>query len=745
MKAAVVTRSALIGACTLAVLACYPVERKRDESSQAALEQSAERPLLQVTRRPAPGIADPDPLQLEQLRSLGYSLDGGSGAYVQSESQYAGTARRGAKDPDTHSLSELDKRTRQNRSQRSNEALDYLFPANAPVPSRVDQTVASSADREESAPEPRDLVAARRDDAYRLRAAFRRHVVAKKPGDGNSSDGLRSLGYIGGGGGPAPKPPGYLSPAQRFTHQRHVIEGLHFQPGSGYWANTYVPGDPVLRWLESRLEKSDRDALQGFVSRPLVLDAAARQTQQPFDAPAEAALSVFMQADRRGLEAESRMLVQVGLQGAHRRGGLRPAMNVGIVLDLRGAVDATTLASMRALVDGFLEAKDLGDRFSLTVAGRPGGQLVAAEDFRHGPVSVAMSGLIDGNASSRVPGFDLLEAVRATASELQRNDDPTAPLGTSTVLIATSQPLGTHTEALAEAAHESAILGVPVSSVGIGDGIEVSELERIALAGQGNQRLMRSAADAESLVERELTALARVIARALRLNIRLAPGVKLVEVVGADRLDEAGSEQVREAERNVDRRLSRTLGIERDRGRDEDGIQIVIPAFYSGDAHAVLLDVVAAGPGPIAEVTVRYKDLVYLRNSVARAHLALGRGGDAPGPLERNVVKNFLAVQLADALKQAGRSLLEGDDDATLAAVRDFEALIESLRREVPGFANDTDLASDAQLLSEFAALLATNAIDAEQPRQHLADSLQLSGYFKTVPRSRDEIQTARR
>ena len=41
---------------------------------------------------------------------------------------------------------------------------------------------------------------------------------------------------------------------------------------------------------------------------------------------------------------------------------------------------------------------------------------------------------------------------------------------------------------------------------------------------------------------------------------------------------------------------------------------------------------------PIADVTVRYKDLVYLRNSVARANLTLGRDTDPPGPLERNVV-----------------------------------------------------------------------------------------------------------
>jgi hypothetical protein len=39
-------------------------------------------------------------------------------------------------------------------------------------------------------------------------------------------------------------------------------------------------------------------------------------------------------------------------------------------------------------------------------------------------------------------------------------------------------------------------------------------------------------------------------------------------------------------------------------------MQIVIPSFFTGDSHVILLDVVVAGPGPVADVTLRYKDLV---------------------------------------------------------------------------------------------------------------------------------------
>ena len=41
--------------------------------------------------------------------------------------------------------------------------------------------------------------------------------------------------------------------ARHFLEERARVEGLYFQPARGYWANTYVPGDPVLRGLRSTL------------------------------------------------------------------------------------------------------------------------------------------------------------------------------------------------------------------------------------------------------------------------------------------------------------------------------------------------------------------------------------------------------------------------------------------------------------------------------------------------------------
>jgi len=228
----------------------------------------------------------------------------------------------------------------------------------------------------------------------------------------------------------------------------------------------------------------------------------------------------------------------------------------------------------------------------------------------------------------------------------------------------------------------------------------------------------------------------RVVARAVRLRIRLAPGVELVDVIGSQRLDEAVAERVRQAEKSIDQRLARNLGIQADRGEDEEGIQIVIPAFYAADAHVVLLDVVAPGPGPIADVTVRYKDLVHSKNSVARDNLSLPRGRRSPGPLERNVLKSFLAYRLEQSMIAAGDRLGQGDRDGAIALLTETRDLLAGVCTQLAGFDKDRDLARDFGMLSEYVGLLQAGAGDPQAPRDLLADSLRYAGRLKVLPRS---------
>lgn len=516
--------------------------------------------------------------------------------------------------------------------------------------------------------------------------------------------------------------PGDVEPARAFLAERSAVEGLDFRPARGYWSNRYLPGDPRLRRLLSSLEASGAAADLHFAARPVA---------QPFDAPQDSALAVYLHADRPGISATGRALVQVGLQAGLRRAGRRPAMNVALVLDLQGEAPDLVAIGMRSLVRALNAAREPGDRFRLIAAGREPGALVEPEQFRHGMLEVTLDRLFSAPFSAAP--FTLDEAVAQAFRAVAADDDPQSPLGASAVILVSGRSLGNETAALVDLAHQGAVAGVPLSVVGVGTDLDVTPLERVALAGQGNLRLLERAAEAPALVDRELASVGRAVARAVRLSIRLAPGVRLVDVVGSRPLDENAAARVREAERSIDLRLASRLGIEADRGDDEDGIQIVIPTFYAGDSHVVLLDVVVPGPGAVAEVAVRFKDLVHLRNGSSRASLRLDDVVRAAGPLELNVLKNLLSARLAQSLENAAEASRTGNGAQAAALLADAGALLRGLQRELPRLRGDAELARDLSLLDRYATWL--RAEPGGQQLAWLPDSLLAAARLKSQTR----------
>ena len=541
--------------------------------------------------------------------------------------------------------------------------------------------------------------------------------------------------------------------AQEYLADNRATDNVPFQRASGYWENQYVPGDPTLRRLHRRLTESDRTQLGLPGADAMLLDAASRQYSQPFDRPADSALAVYLHGDRRGVQGETRMRLQVGIQATQRGSGRRTAMNVGVVLDLRAEPDADDAAAIRSLLEALSQARDSGDTISLTVAGRPGGMVLPPGDFRYGPVTVALEELLSSQAAPTEgpvaggPTLSLPAALRTAATSVQSIDDPSQPLGSSLVLLVSAGQLNGAAHRLSTIAHSSAVAGVPVSVVGVGDQADLPRLEEIALAGQGNRRLMSSPGEARDLVDRELTAVSHVVARAVRLRIKLAPGVKLVDVLGSERLDALRSDRVREAERSIDLRLSKNLGIQSDRGDDEEGIQIVVPTWYSGDAHVVLLDVVVPGPGPVAEVTVRYKDLVHLRNGVARSSLRLTHDASPPGPLEHNVVRNVLAMDLSEVLASAAQLLADGREGDAAQTLRAFVELVRGLQVEEPALYADPEVDADLEMVAEYLALLDGTALPDQPPmaapaaRAYVRDSLEYAAFNKINPRIQSELE----
>ena len=508
-----------------------------------------------------------------------------------------------------------------------------------------------------------------------------------------------------------------IAEARLFMEERNTTEGLDFREATGYWSNRYLPGDPLMRLLQARLGAGS----MGFDGQ--ALHAAARPTVQPLDAPRHAALSMQLQADRRATEGPLRTLIQVGIKGIDHQGGRRPAMNLAVVLHVNDDTSDEVATSMRAIADALNAVRRPGDRFRLIVSGEPGGVIVDADRFRHGELRVALSRLFDADDELDGPEWDLFEALNKAIGLVAQDDDPKATLGTSAVLIVTGRGLESDQDRLNALAHRSAVAGIPVGAVAVGANVDPGQLERLTVSGQGRFGILLRPADAESLIDRELAAVSRAVARAVRLRIRLAPGVELVDVIGSHRLDERTADRVRQSEQSLDLRLARNLGITADRGEDEDGIQIVIPNFYASDEHVILLDVVASGPGPLVDVTARFKDLVHLKNGTVRASLGLERGPDVQGRRELNVLKNYLAHELSQRLRLAGRALTRGENTIAEGLLHRHELLLTGLARMLPTLANDPEIAADLAMLASYRNALARPEITPEQ-MNWLADSL---------------------
>lgn len=517
------------------------------------------------------------------------------------------------------------------------------------------------------------------------------------------------------------------TPAQQFLQQLDSLDNLTFQPATGYWSHNYIPGDPAMRLLQTQLSQWDRSEL----GEGLRLEQASQPIWQPFDMPGNAALATYLHSDKTHIDGPTRMRLQVGLQASEREGGQRPAMNLAVVLDLRDATGNQFDTEIRALLEGLSHARQSGDRFSLTVAGKSGGLVIPAGDFRHGPVALAVEQLFGDGPSRPDTALDVSGAIDVAAKDLMNNAATDATLGANLMLLVTASSLADDLETLQRQVHQNAVDGLLLSAVSLGGQTVAGDIDRLVLAGQGNRRTLARASDARQLIEKELYAASRAVARAIRVRIQLASGVRLIQVHGSERLDAARIERVKQAENSIDQRLVEKLGITADRGEDEAGIQMVIPAMNAGASHVILLDVVAEQPGPIADVQVRYKDLVHLDNAVARAQLNLSGQQRSAGRLERNVVKNLLSLQLANDITHASELLAEANLEGAKLQLHKTRRLLTGLREQLPAWSSDAELAGDEQMINDYLAALRSSAIQTPRQRDWLAMSLELAAHRK--------------
>ena len=404
-----------------------------------------------------------------------------------------------------------------------------------------------------------------------------------------------------------------------FTSERPV----NILPRRGYFENTYVGGDLSFAALSQTLPESMRSSLKAHASLAHV---------PQFDPPIERGVALSAQLSHASLESPSRVILQVGLRGSDQYGWRRAPLNLMVVVDPhlierikddRGQTDRhdILIQLLKPILDQLTPLDQVGVR-----VGHITWPLMSSDHLKDQLITPISTQLI----SRQTTVTSAFKDVEATFARNTQNPHKTA--ATDSVMLLCGQGCATEREALRARVHQFNLRG-GITHVMCDEELRQSypRMWTVAEAGHGSyfEFDMKLKGYPQAVV-RQFGQMSRVVARLLRLNVRLASNVELIEIIGSRMLTHTQAQEVKASEAYMDRHLSQTMGIEHDRGQDDDGLQVVIPAFYGGDRHVISMILWVDAPGAVAEVSLNYKDLIKMNNATDAAAVSIAA---APAPL----------------------------------------------------------------------------------------------------------------
>ncbi|MEE2645372.1 MAG: hypothetical protein VYD19_10600 [Myxococcota bacterium] len=412
---------------------------------------------------------------------------------------------------------------------------------------------------------------------------------------------------------------------QRLREQLSSPKPANFWPRFGYFSTTYAG--------------AQADSETGQSAHPF--------QRRPLDTPPSDALALSLTSSHTQLSEAQRVFLSIELQGSERFGWRRPPIDLFLLVADPALMRAG--ASQDQLMKSLLGQLDPRDRLSFTLGGEKASPLFSPNELRQQ--------LIQGlGAGTRLRGQRQWTGAFEQLSEKLEQSRFSPHRVPATQLLLLILPPGAHLPALQhlleEKLHALQLQGVISSVVGSGDAVTQEQLLRLSRVGHGQLHLASTDETRRQAIEREFEAFSRVVARLLRLNLRLSPRAQLIRILGARRLGRREQAAVKAREEAMDQQLSRRLGLKSDRGDDDDGMQTVIPQFLGGDQHRILAEIWVDGPGPVAEISLRYKDMVRLQNGRQSAALALAPGAPKESAALSEIAESFERIHLGEALLQ---------------------------------------------------------------------------------------------
>jgi Ca-activated chloride channel homolog len=523
--------------------------------------------------------------------------------------------------------------------------------------------------------------------------------------------------------GRAQPAPAAAAPARR--------PGPIYNPNA-YLSSTYIGGSGE----RDRVEKLIREGIvvQG---RRVRLEAFPRDYSQAFPIPTRTALNLIAGTERTKIVQEGgHTYLQVGLQAIKGEAPRRPPLNLALVIDCSGSMgDEQKLEYAKAAALRLVERLHADDILSLVAFDDNARLLLPAGPVRDkARVKAKIAALTPGSGTNIYAGLSLGH------QEARKHASPDTVsrvilLSDGEVTAGVSDPRQFQQLVAADVDRD-------VQTTAVGMGVEFNEDLMLAIAreGKGNYHFIRDGADTQQVFAKELEELTHVVAKAVRVRIQLADGIGLVRVLGAATLNADQTRQVKAEEKKIDRKVADELGIAPNRQRqpEEPGLKLLIPGFYRGDHHVIMLEL-AVPPGhgrrKIADVFLKYKDLVGKANRETRTTVAIAytpRRDEMIASVDRSVKKNLLGFQTGEALAEAAALIEQGRIAEAARKIDERMVVLGVAARKW----RDKDLDRDGQLLDRYKTVLAQLR---RQPQiansalgQYLKKSLTYAGYSLT-------------
>lgn len=534
--------------------------------------------------------------------------------------------------------------------------------------------------------------AAEREMLMERTRAMAKSMNAAPPaaGPGGSFGSGRSFGGVAGGSRPSGSP------------GRAVAQTPATYNPNMYISSTYMGGTGA----KDRLEKLINEGVLVDGKR-VKLEAFSRNYAQTFPIPTKTALNVFADTERTKIVTQGeRTFLQVGLQGKKGEAPRRPPLNVALVIDISGSMqDENKLEHARTAALRFINSLHANDILSIVAFDDNAHLLLPAQTVSNKAKALnTISSLTSGS------GTNIYDGLKVGYREAGKN---AARDGVSLVILLSDGEVTTGVNDSAQfqkLAAENVDRDIQTTSIGMGIAFNEDLMLAIAREGKGNYHFLKNSADAQTVFAKELNELTQVVARAVRLRIKLADGVGLVRVLGAQTLDTAQTAKVKAEEKKIDRKVADELGIgmNRQKQKDDPGIKLLIPNFYHGDSHIVMLEIqVPPGTGQrkLADVFLKYKDLTSRANrettTAAKITYTPNRA-EMIASINRNVKKNLLGFQTGEALAQASNLIAQGQIAEAVKRVDERMVVLGVAAREW----SDRDLDRDGRLLDRYKTVL---------------------------------------